>query len=96
MRRKSAKEIKNELAKLLRVPENISRQKKRILTKIKLTPKEKKDIIFAQLMFYWMDQRKMMMMKFFFYFLSILQITTGHWTSSGEVFKQNALSNYSH
>lgn len=51
----------------------ISKQKSRLLSTLKLTREEKKDIRFSQLTTDWFDQRKVGMMKQLYYLLSFLE-----------------------
>ncbi|MBZ9578142.1 hypothetical protein KJA13_03935 [Patescibacteria group bacterium] len=50
----------------------INRQKKRLLSLLKLTNEDKKDIEFARLTIQWIDMRKVAMMKIFYYLFTFL------------------------
>ncbi len=50
----------------------INRRKKRLLSFLKLTNEDKKDIEFAKLTIQWIDERKVGMMKIFYYFFTFL------------------------
>jgi len=65
--------IEKELKKFEISFKKISDKKKEILSKIKLSPADKKDIKFAQLMTYWCDTRKEQYMKGFYYLLMVLR-----------------------
>lgn len=68
--KKKEGEIKSELQKMINAMSDIRRQKKKILFKLKLTEKNKKDLEFIVLLTSWQDRRKLEMMRGFFYVFS--------------------------
>ncbi|MBD3310406.1 hypothetical protein GF351_04260 [Candidatus Woesearchaeota archaeon] len=71
IRGKSLKDIKNDISSFDTEARNLKKKKKDLLSRIKLSDEEKKNIRFAVLMTEWHDTRKLKMMKQFFYLYDI-------------------------
>ena len=65
--------IKKDIQTMMDIWQNIKRQKREIRQQIKLTPAEKKDIKFAELVIQWQDERKPETMKDFYYVLTLMK-----------------------
>jgi phosphohistidine swiveling domain-containing protein len=66
-------ELVRELSSIRQSFAEIQKKKKKLLRSVRLTKEDKKDIRFAELITYWVDQRKLWMMHFFHYMLSFLE-----------------------
>jgi len=73
IKKRGSEEIKKEIKTIKNNFRSIRQEKESVRKRIKLKPADKKDIYFAQNIFYWFDQRKLGMMSHFYYLFSILQ-----------------------
>ena len=69
----SKREILDEIKSIRNNFLNILNKKKKILERLKLTKEDKRDIEFAKLTTYWIEQRKLDMMKGFYYFSQLFE-----------------------
>lgn len=74
-KRRTKKDISDELERINKEFKDISKKKNQILSTLKLTNKDKKDIYFAERVTYWFDQRKLGMMTQLYYLFSLIEYT---------------------
>lgn len=73
IKKHSKKKISEEIRNIEKNFLDIVDEKQKILNRIELTKDDKKDIEFAKLTIYWIDQRKLGMMKQFYYFTQLFE-----------------------